>query len=203
MVKYLSKFDHSLMTKCEPLNRLTQKDHVFQWAEGQQRAFEVIQKAIVNTPVLTYNELKKPVMIQTDMSDEGVGAVLLQNGKPVSYTSRIWKDYEKNYELCTNWKRDENCCVWITQVQRLLLQKTCNNRIRSQTIRSNQQQASEQSTKKTVKNDAFNKEFWLPNNVREGHWRNYYWCSFMSPSRGWQISFLFQWCESIRISCCK
>ena len=29
MVKYLSKFDHSLMTKCEPLNRLTWNDQVF------------------------------------------------------------------------------------------------------------------------------------------------------------------------------
>ena len=29
MVKYLLKFDHSLMTKCELLNRLTCKDQVF------------------------------------------------------------------------------------------------------------------------------------------------------------------------------
>ena len=29
MVKYLSKLDHSLTTKSEPLNRLTQKDQVF------------------------------------------------------------------------------------------------------------------------------------------------------------------------------
>lgn len=40
MVKYLSKFDHSLTTKCEPLNRLTRKDQIFQWSEVQQRAFE-------------------------------------------------------------------------------------------------------------------------------------------------------------------
>ena len=31
------------------------------------------------------------------MSDVGVGAVLLQNGKPVSYASRVWNDYEKSY----------------------------------------------------------------------------------------------------------
>ena len=97
MVKYLSKFDHSLTTKCEPLNRLTQKDQIFLWAEVQQRAFENIKKAIANTPILAYYDLEKPVMIQTDMSDVGVGAVLLQNGKPVSYAARVWNDYEKNY----------------------------------------------------------------------------------------------------------
>ena len=97
MVKYLSKFDHSLTTKCEPLNRLTRKDQIFQWAEVQQRAFEDIKKAIANTPILAYYDLEKPVTIQTDMSDVGVGAVLLQNGKPVSYASKVWNDYEKNY----------------------------------------------------------------------------------------------------------
>ena len=54
MVKYLLKFDHSLTTKCEPLNRLTRKDQIFQWAEVQQRAFEDIKKAIANTPILAY-----------------------------------------------------------------------------------------------------------------------------------------------------
>ena len=97
MVNYLSKFDHTLTTKCEPLNRLTRKDQIFQWAEVQQRAFEDIKKAIANTPILAYYDLEKPVTIQTDMSDVGVGAVLLQNGKPVSYASKVWNDYEKNY----------------------------------------------------------------------------------------------------------
>ena len=75
-------------------------------AEVQQRAFEDIKKAIANTPVLTYYNLEKPVMMQTDVSDVDVKAVFLQNGKPVSYTSRIWNNYE----------RDESCSVWITQV---------------------------------------------------------------------------------------
>ena len=96
MVKYLSKFDHSLTTKCEHLNRLTRKDHVFQWAEVQERAFEDTKKAIPNTPVLTYYDLEKPVTIQTDLSDVGVGVVLLQDGKPVIRVKgleQLWKNY--------------------------------------------------------------------------------------------------------------
>ena len=46
---------------------------------------------------MAYYDLEKPVTIQTDMSDVGVGTVLLQNGKPVSYASKVWNDYEKNY----------------------------------------------------------------------------------------------------------
>ena len=46
---------------------------MFQWAEVQQRAFEDIKKAIANTPVLTYNDLEKPLMIQTDISLAEIG----------------------------------------------------------------------------------------------------------------------------------
>ena len=63
----------------------------------QQRAFEDIKKAKANTPVLAYYDLEKSVTIQTDIYDEGVRPVLLQNGKLVSYASRVWNDYEKNY----------------------------------------------------------------------------------------------------------
>ena len=61
----------------------------------QQRTFENIKKAISKTPVITYDDLEQSVTIHTDMSDVGVGAVLLQNEKPVSYTSMVWNDYEK------------------------------------------------------------------------------------------------------------
>ena len=45
----------------------------------------------------------------------------------------------------------------------------------------------------TVKNDPFNTEFWLQNNIQEGHTRrhNHYWRSFTSSSRGWQFQFHF------------
>ena len=65
---------------------------------------------------------------------------------------RLWK------ELRTNWKRDESRCVWTT----------CDNRVGPQTIRSNQQQASKRSTKKTVKNGAFNIKVWLQITYKKG-----------------------------------
>ena len=52
IVKYLSKFDHLLMTKCEPLNISTWKDKIFQWAEVQQSIWRhKKKKPIANTPV--------------------------------------------------------------------------------------------------------------------------------------------------------
>ncbi len=72
-------------------------DQIFQFEDTKDQIFqfEDIKKAIANTPILACYDLEKPVTIQTDMSDVGVGAVLLQNRKPVSKTSRVWNNYEK------------------------------------------------------------------------------------------------------------
>ena len=119
----------------------------FPMGRGITKAFEDTMKAIANTTVVTFNDLEKPVTIQTDISDVGVEAVLLQNGKPVSYASRVWNDYEKYYSPI---KKEVRAAMF-----GLLPRKICNNRVRSQNIKSNQQQAYKRSTKKTVKNDAF------------------------------------------------
>ena len=37
------------------------------------------------------------MIIQTDMSNEGMGAVLLQDRKPITFASRVWKQAEKGY----------------------------------------------------------------------------------------------------------
>lgn len=41
--------------------------------------------------------MKKPVVVQSDMSNEGMGSVSFKEGKPVTYASRVWKDAEKGY----------------------------------------------------------------------------------------------------------
>lgn len=48
-------------------------------------------------PVLRYYDVNIPVMIQCDASDTGLGAVLLQEGLPVIYSSRALTATERNY----------------------------------------------------------------------------------------------------------
>lgn len=67
------------------------------WSKVQQKAFEDVKKSIVNAPTLRYFDNKADCVLQTDMSDAGVGAVLLQKGQPISFASRTWKAEEKNY----------------------------------------------------------------------------------------------------------
>ena len=67
------------------------------WWNIHQQAFNRTKKALMSTPVLQYYDIKKPVCIQCDASDGGLGAGLLQDGLPVVYASRALTVTERNY----------------------------------------------------------------------------------------------------------
>ena len=50
-----------------------------------------------STPVLRYYNLSDEVTLQCDASQSGLGAALLQNGKPVAYASRALTSAETQY----------------------------------------------------------------------------------------------------------
>lgn len=56
-----------------------------------------IKQAVTSTPVLQYFDPSKPVVIQTDASSTGLGSCLLQDGKPIEFTSRALTDAETRY----------------------------------------------------------------------------------------------------------
>ncbi len=52
---------------------------------------------ISTAPVLAYYDVTKPVTIQCDASQTGLGAALLQDGYPIAYSSRALTATERNY----------------------------------------------------------------------------------------------------------
>lgn len=49
------------------------------------------------SPVLAYFDVSKPVTVSCDASKSGLGAVILQNDKPIAYASRALTDKETRY----------------------------------------------------------------------------------------------------------
>ena len=81
----------------ESPRRLDDKDVEFQWTNSHTAAMDAMKKALTEAPVLRYYDVTKPVTIQCDASDTGLGGVLLQGGQPICYASRALTHTEKRY----------------------------------------------------------------------------------------------------------
>ena len=95
-INYLSKFLPNISSITKPIRKLLKKDVEFMWMESQERAFSQIVDILSKEPVLTY-DVKKPVTVSCDASKSGLGAVLLQDDKPIAFASRSMTDAEVRY----------------------------------------------------------------------------------------------------------
>ena len=69
----------------------------FEWSEKCQASFEKLKAFLTETPVLTQPIYDKEYVIFSDASLNGLGCVLIQEGKVVAYASSQLKPREKNY----------------------------------------------------------------------------------------------------------
>ena len=97
MINYLKKFSPVLYELSEPLRRLCKSGVKWAWESEQQDAFEAIKQVIMTLPVLAYFDKTKKHTIQCNASKKGLGAVLLQESKPVMYVSRALTETEQRY----------------------------------------------------------------------------------------------------------
>ena len=100
--KNLSPYYQNLSTTIRPLTELTKKDMLFDWSPTHQAAFEKAKSIVASTPILRYFDPKKPVILQVDASEKGLGGTLLQQNEeqklqPVAFTSCTPTDTEKRY----------------------------------------------------------------------------------------------------------
>ena len=96
-VNYLAKFLPRLSDVLKPLRELTRKNSRFAWTTQHDAALGEIKQLVTKPPVLKYYEPEKPLVLQCDASEKGLGASLLQEGRPIAYASRALTPAECNY----------------------------------------------------------------------------------------------------------
>src|SRR5215216_2541243 len=79
------------------MTELLKKDKNFSWTEGCKLSFQELKKRLVTAPVLCPPDLEKDFQVYCDASHQGLGAVLMQEGKVVAYASGQLKTHEVNY----------------------------------------------------------------------------------------------------------
>ena len=96
-VNYLSKFVPRLSEIMQPINALAHPDAAWIWDTTQDKAFDEVKRLLTQAPVLAYFDPTKELSIQCDASGQGLGAALLQEGRPLAYASRALRDAETRY----------------------------------------------------------------------------------------------------------
>ncbi|GJV35913.1 putative reverse transcriptase domain-containing protein [Tanacetum coccineum] len=79
------------------MTKLTQKKVKFEWSDKQEAAFQLLKQKLCSAPILALPEGSEDFIVYCDASIKGLGAVLMQREKVISYASRQLKIHEKNY----------------------------------------------------------------------------------------------------------
>ena len=79
-----------------PLTELTGKS-IFEWTPSCEKAFREMKSILAADVLMAYPNINLPFEVYTDASDYQMGAVIMQNGRPVAYWSRKLDAAQKNY----------------------------------------------------------------------------------------------------------
>ncbi|KAA3484622.1 DNA/RNA polymerases superfamily protein [Gossypium australe] len=109
---YYRRFVKWFSMIASPMTRLLQKEVKFKWNDKCQ-----LKALLTEAPVLVQPESGKEFVVYTNASLNGLGCVLMQDGKVVAYASRQLKPHERNYP-----KDDSKLQAKRVYVNRLLTQ---------------------------------------------------------------------------------
>ncbi|GJY84910.1 putative reverse transcriptase domain-containing protein [Tanacetum coccineum] len=94
---YYRRFIEGFSKIAKPMTKLTQKKVKFVWGDKQEAAFQLLKQKLCSAPILALPEGSEDFIAYCDASKKGLGAVLMQREKVISYASRQLKIHEKNY----------------------------------------------------------------------------------------------------------
>jgi hypothetical protein len=81
LASYYRRFIEGLSKIMKPLTTLLEKDREFKWTGACQSSFEELKKRLTTAPVLVMPNLQKSFDICCDASRQGLGCVLMQEGR--------------------------------------------------------------------------------------------------------------------------
>ncbi|WVZ93706.1 hypothetical protein U9M48_039666 [Paspalum notatum var. saurae] len=84
---FYRRFVRDFSSIAAPLHELTKECVPFAWGDSQEVAFNTLKDKLTHVPLLQLPDFNKVFELECDASGIGLGAVLLQEGKPVAYFS--------------------------------------------------------------------------------------------------------------------
>ncbi|KAG7567587.1 Integrase catalytic core [Arabidopsis thaliana x Arabidopsis arenosa] len=94
---FYRRFVKDFSTLAAPLIEVIKKNVGFKWEQAQEDAFQALKEKLTNAPVLSLPDFIKTFEIECDASGVGIGAVLMQDKKPIAYFSENLGGATLNY----------------------------------------------------------------------------------------------------------
>jgi hypothetical protein len=94
---YYRRFIEGFLKISKPMTELPEKDKQFKCTPPCESSFQELKKQLTTTPILMLPDMEKPFSIYCHASDQGLGCVLMQDGRMVAYASQQLRKHEVNY----------------------------------------------------------------------------------------------------------
>jgi hypothetical protein len=94
---YYRQFVEGFSKIAGPITELQKKNKKFVWTEKCAEAFRRLKELLTTTPILKVPDMDVDFLVCTDASKEGLGGVLMQDGRVIAYISRKLRRHEENY----------------------------------------------------------------------------------------------------------
>ncbi|WVZ49367.1 LOW QUALITY PROTEIN: hypothetical protein U9M48_000734, partial [Paspalum notatum var. saurae] len=94
---YYRRFIKDFSKIAKPMTSLTKKNAKFVWGPKCEDGFRELKKLLTTAPVLAQPDVTEPFDVYCDASSQGLGCVLMQEGRVIAYASRQLRKHEANY----------------------------------------------------------------------------------------------------------
>lgn len=98
LVNYFRKFIQGYAVLAKPLTDLLKSNTPFVWSTACQNAFQLLKLKLSSAPVLALPDPDKHFELVCDACKDGLGAVLLQSGRPICFEGRKFTEPEQKLD---------------------------------------------------------------------------------------------------------
>jgi hypothetical protein len=97
--RILSTIRQGFFEDSNSITELQKKNKKFVWTEKCVESFQRLKELLTTTPILKSPNMDEEFLVCNDASKEGLGIILMQDNRMITYTSRKLRTHDEKYTM--------------------------------------------------------------------------------------------------------